>query len=60
MLNKIHDLSKLVDPEILVQVAILGLLEDKGMKVHDVAELAQRTVRDVWYGLQAEKVEERR
>lgn len=47
-----------VDNKILLQVAILGLMEEDGMTVHEVAELTKKTVADVWHGLMAEKREE--
>lgn len=46
---------KINDPEILLQIAILCLLEDRGMTVHEVAALTKKTLADVWVGLIEEK-----
>lgn len=43
-----------IDNRMLLQVAILGLLEDDKLTVHEVSEIAQRAIRDVWYGLKSE------
>ncbi|MED0736249.1 hypothetical protein [Aneurinibacillus thermoaerophilus] len=47
-----------MNPEILLQVAILGLFEDRGMNPREVMELSRKTTIDVWHSLIAEKRED--
>lgn len=39
----------------ILQVAILGMLEDDGLTVHQVLDLTRKAVENVWSGLQTER-----
>jgi hypothetical protein len=50
---------KHVDNKILFQIAVLGMMEEDGMTVHEVLDYSKRTIGDVWHGLRAEQLEEK-